>query len=66
MVKGTVKFFGTKGYGFITGEDGNDYFVHFTDILAEGFKTLTADQKVEFEPAQGEKGKKATKVTIIG
>ena len=50
MNKGTVKWFNSeKGYGFITGEDGEDVFVHFSAIQAEGFKTLEEGQKVTFE-----------------
>ena len=50
MNKGTVKWFNAeKGYGFITGEDGADVFVHFSAIQGEGFKTLEEGQKVTFE-----------------
>ena len=50
MNKGTVKWFNAeKGYGFITGEDGNDVFVHFSSIIADGFRTLNEGQKVTFE-----------------
>lgn len=49
-MKGNVKWFDPrKGFGFIVGEDGNDYFVHFSNILADGFRTLRADIEVEFE-----------------
>lgn len=49
-MKGNVKWFDPrKGFGFIVGEDGNDYFVHFSNILADGFRTLRADTEVEFE-----------------
>lgn len=55
---GTVKWFSpAKGYGFVTGEDGNDYFVHYSQIQAEGFKTLNSDQKVSFEVGEGKDGK---------
>ena len=50
MNKGTVKWFNAeKGYGFITGEDGSDVFVHFSAIQIEGYKTLAEGQKVTFE-----------------
>ena len=63
MAKGKVKWFSNqKGYGFITKEDGNDIFVHLSDIQGEGFKTLMEGQEVEFEVAQGPKGEKATNV----
>lgn len=49
-MKGNVKWFDPrKGFGFIVGEDGNDYFVHFSNILADGFRTLRAEAEVEFE-----------------
>jgi cold shock protein len=58
-VKGTVKWFDeTKGFGFITGDhDAKDYFVHFTAIKTQGFKTLSEGQQVEFTPAFGDGGK---------
>ena len=63
--KGTVKFFNEKkGYGFITKEDGNDVFVHFTSIESEDdFKTLKETQAVEFEIESDDRGDKAVKVT---
>ena len=61
-MKGTVKFFNrSKGFGFITGEDGKDYFVHQTGIK-EGV-SLNENDSVEFELEQGDKGPKAVKVT---
>ena len=62
--KGTVKFFNEKkGYGFITKEDGNDVFVHFTSIESEDdFKTLKEGQAVEFEKTMGQKGPQASNV----
>lgn len=60
-MKGNVKFFdGTKGFGFIKGEDGTEYFVHQTG-LQEGV-TLNEDDEVEFEVEQGERGPKANNV----
>lgn len=51
-----VWFESKKGYGFIKGEDELDYFVHFVNIMGEGYKTLSKDDLVEFKPSQGEKG----------
>ncbi|ADE56633.1 MULTISPECIES: cold-shock protein [Aminobacterium] len=63
MTQGTVKWFnGTKGYGFITGEDGKDYFVHFSAIQVDGFKTLDEGQKVSFDIESGQKGPQAANV----
>jgi CspA family cold shock protein len=65
-VTGTVKFFNdTKGFGFIEQESGPDVFVHFSAIKAEGFKTLSEGQKVEFTITQGQKGPQAENVTAI-
>lgn len=66
MPKGKVKWFNaTKGYGFITKDDGNDIFVHFTGITGDGFKTLEEGQEVEFEVTQGAKGPQAANVTRV-
>ncbi|KPU27759.1 cold-shock protein [Caloranaerobacter sp. TR13] len=66
MEKGTVKWFNsTKGYGFITRDNGGDVFVHYSAIKTDGFKTLEEGQKVEFEVVQGEKGPQATNVTKL-
>jgi CspA family cold shock protein len=64
VAKGKVKWFDEKkGYGFITPDDGGkDYFVHYSNLIGEGFKTLRENQEVEFEPGQGKKGPEATKV----
>ena len=64
MENGTVKWFSNqKGYGFIQKDDGNDIFVHFSAIQAEGFKTLAQGQEVEFEISDGPKGPQAANVT---
>nr|WP_235598510.1 cold-shock protein [Kosmotoga arenicorallina] len=66
MVKGTVKWFNnSKGYGFITKEEGGDVFVHYTAINVDGFKTLNEGQQVEFEIEDGPKGPQAVNVTPI-
>ena len=66
MNKGTVKWFNNqKGYGFISDESGNDVFVHFSGINAEGFKSLEEGAAVEFEVEQGEKGPQAVNVTKL-
>lgn len=65
MNKGTVKWFnGEKGFGFITDENGQDIFVHFSGIVAEGFKTLVDGQKVSFEISEGARGPQATNVVV--
>ena len=66
MNKGTVKWFNNqKGYGFITGEDGNDVFVHYSGLLMDGFKSLDEGANVEFEIVNGEKGPQAVNVTKL-
>ena len=65
MNTGTVKWFDTKkGYGFVADSvsDGKDYFVHFSEIQSDGFKTLEEGQKVEFEIGEGDKGAVAKNV----
>ena len=63
MTVGKVKWFNeSKGFGFIESEDGQDCFVHFSEIQGEGFKTLNEGQDVEFEKSMGQKGPQATKV----
>ena len=64
MARGTVKWFNeAKGFGFITQEEGEDVFVHFSAISGEGFKTLSEGQPVSFDVVQGEKGPQAANVT---
>jgi cold shock protein len=66
MTQGTVKWFnGDKGFGFIERSDGDDVFVHFSEIEGTGFKNLTEGQQVEFEVAQGPKGPQATHVRAL-
>ena len=66
MNKGTVKWFNAeKGYGFITGEDGADVFVHFSALNMEGFKVLEEGDTVEYEVVDGEKGPQAANVTKL-
>lgn len=65
MLKGTVKWFNKeKGFGFVTSEDGTDYFVHFTGIVGEGFRTLEEGQAVTFEVTEGKKGPMAVDVKV--
>mgnify|MGYP001136453922 CR=1 FL=1 len=60
---GKVKWFNSeKGYGFITTEEGNDIFIHFTAIGGEGFKTLEEGQDVSFEVVDGDRGPQASNV----
>lgn len=63
MAKGKVKWFNdSKGFGFITSDDGTDAFVHYGDIKADGFRSLAEGDDVEFEMTQGPKGPKAVNV----
>ena len=63
MTTGTVKWFNPdKGFGFISREDGDDVFVHFSAIQGEGYKNLEENQKVEFDVTQGPKGPQAENV----
>ena len=60
---GTVKWFNAeKGYGFITGEDGKDVFVHYSAIQGDGFKTLDEGQAVDFDLTEGQRGMQASNV----
>jgi cold shock protein len=66
MSEGKVKWFNeSKGFGFISQEDGSDVFVHFSAIQASGFKTLSEGQSVSFDVAQGKKGLEAENVKPI-
>ena len=64
--QGTVKWFNPdKGYGFIARDQGEDAFVHYSEIKSAGFRTLEEGQRVEFEVTQGEKGLQAVEVEAI-
>lgn len=66
VLQGKVKWFSqSKGYGFITGSDGKDYFLHYSNIKMEGFKTLAEGDEVEFEREATDKGDKAINVKKI-
>ena len=66
MQQGTVKWFNAKkGYGFISDEEGNDVFVHFSALKMEGFKELKDGEKVEFEVIDGDKGPQAANVSRL-
>lgn len=66
MKTGTVKWFNAKkGYGFISDENGDDIFVHFSALSMSGFKVLEEGDKVEFEVIEGEKGPQAANVTKL-
>ena len=66
MNKGTVKWFNNqKGYGFISDEQGNDVFVHYSGLNMDGFISLEEGATVEFEVVEGAKGPQATNVTVV-
>ena len=66
MNKGTVKWFNNqKGYGFISDEQGNAVFVHYSGLNMDGFKSLEEGATVEFEVVEGAKGPQATNVTVV-
>ncbi len=63
---GVVKWFDSKkGYGFVTSDGGKEYFVHFSGIASDGFKSLVENQAVEFDLATGNKGEQAVNVKVI-
>lgn len=65
-VSGKVKWFSdAKGYGFIEREDGDDVFVHFSNIAGDGYKSLDEGQNVEFDVGPGRKGDEAQNVRVI-
>ncbi|MCJ7785000.1 MAG: cold-shock protein [Desulfobacterales bacterium] len=67
MAKGRVKWFNEKkGFGFISKDDGNDAFVHFSAIKRDGFKSLDEGDEVEFEVSKGPKGLQATNIVVLG
>lgn len=66
-MNGTVKWFNAKkGFGFISDENGNDVFVHFSALQMDGFKVLDEGEEVEFDVVNGEKGPQASNVVKIG
>ncbi len=66
-MKGTVRWFSnSRGYGFISPEEGEDVFVHFSAIAMDGYKSLPEGSLVEFEISDGPKGKRATDVKVTG
>jgi CspA family cold shock protein len=66
LAVGTVKFFNAdKGYGFISREDGDDVFVHYSNIQGSGYKSLDEGQRVEFDVAPGRKGEEAQNVRVV-
>ncbi len=63
---GQVKWFDSKkGFGFLQTDDGNEVFVHYSEISSTGFKNLEEGQKVEFEIIEGKKGPAASKLTVV-
>ncbi len=64
--QGTVKWFNAeKGYGFISQEDGDDLFVHYSEIQGTGYRSLDEGSRVEFLITEGRKGKQASAVSVI-
>jgi cold shock protein len=66
LATGTVKFFNSeKGYGFISRPDGDDVFVHYSNIQGSGYRSLEEGQRVEFDVAPGRKGEEAQNVRVV-
>jgi len=66
MAKGTVKWFNeSKGFGFITQEDGTDVFAHYSEIKGNGYKTLAEGDSVTFDVVKGDKGLKASNIVKL-
>jgi cold shock protein len=66
MAQGTVKWFNkTKGYGFISSDNGDDIFVHYSEIQSDGFKQLKDGERVEFTIVDGKKGPAAAQVRAV-
>jgi CspA family cold shock protein len=66
MPRGTVKCFSdAKGYGFISREDGREVFVHYSSLVADGFRTLTAGQEVDYDEQEGPRGLFALRVAVV-
>ena len=66
MATGTVKFFNAeKGFGFISREQGDDVFVHYSNIQSSGYRSLDEGQRVEFDVAPGRKGEEAQNVRVV-
>lgn len=67
MATGSVKWFGEKGFGFITVDGGGpDVFVHYSAVVGDGYRTLEEGQRVEFSTVAGQKGPQAADVRVIG
>lgn len=65
VVQGYCRLWSEKGFGFIKGNDGQDYFCHWSSLLMDGFKKLEVGQAVEFNAEDSEKGLKAVNVTVL-
>lgn len=66
FMQGKVKMFNPeKGFGFITMEDGKDVFFHYSQLMMEGFKTIDADVKVEFDLVETDRGLQAQEIKVV-